>query len=278
MTKIDIKNDMQLGTVQETLLLPLLARAEESTWKDPILRDNKALELVERLHFDKHIAKKHITDIGILGLAVRAYKMDVIIKKFMLSHPNGKILNIGAGLDTAFYRCDDGKVRWYDLDLPDAMALRKKLLPIDNARVTEIAKSMFDYTWIDDIGDISGGLLIFIPGVLPYFKEADIRPLFRTIAKCLLGAEVLFDSTNDIARYFIGRKIKKAGMPDTNLGWGLWHHLQLYNMSPSIQVLKFEPFFKGISRKRSFGILLNGFMNANDLFSTTNLVHIKFKS
>lgn len=278
MTKIDIKSDMQLGIVQETLLLPLLARAEESTWKHPILKDAKALELVEKLHFDKHVAKRHITDIGILGLAVRAYKMDAIITKFMLNHPHGKVLNIGAGLDTAFYRCDNGNVQWYDLDLQDAMALRKKLLPMDNPRVKEIAKSMFDYTWIDDIGDVSGGLLIFIPGVLPYFKAEEIKPLFRTVAQRLPGAEILFDSTNDIARYFIGKKIKKAGMPDTNLGWGLWHPMQLYNMSPAIKVLKFEPFFKGISRKPSFGILLNSFMNANDLFRTTNLVHIKFKS
>lgn len=277
MAKIDIKNDIQLGTVQETLLLPLLARAEESTWKNPILKDEKALELVNSLHFDKHIAKKHITDIGILGLAVRAFKMDEIIKKFMLQNPEGKILNIGAGLDTAFYRCDNGKVLWYDLDLPDSMALRKKLLPIDNPRVTEIAKSMFDYTWMEDIGDVSKGLLIFIPGVLPYFKEADIKPLFREISLRLKGAEVIFDSTNDIARYFIGRKIKKAGMPNTNLGWGLWHPLQLYNMSSAIKVVTFEPFFKGIPRRSSYGVLLNSFMNVNDLFRTTNLVHIKFK-
>lgn len=278
MAKIDIKNDIQLGTVQETLLLPLLARAEESTWKNPILKDEKALELVDNLHFDKHIAKKHITDIGILGLAVRAYKMDKIIKNFMVLNPEGKVLNIGAGLDTAFYRCDNGKVHWYDLDLPDSMTLRKKLLPIDNPRVTEISKSMFDYSWMEDIGDISKGLLIFIPGVLPYFKESDIKPFFHQISIHLKGAEVVFDSTNDIARYFIGRKIKKAGMPETNLGWGLWHPLQLYHMCSAIKVVKFEPFFKGIPRKPSFGVLLNSFMNANDLFRTTNLVHIKFNN
>jgi O-methyltransferase involved in polyketide biosynthesis len=273
---IDLKNDLKLGVVQETLLLPLLARAEEASWKAPLLNDKKAVEITERLHFDKSIAKKQMSNIGILGLAVRAYKMDNIIKNFMTKYPKGKVLNIGAGLDTAFYRCDNGKVLWYDLDLPDSMALRIKLLGNENERVTSIPKSMLDYSWMNDLGDISNGLLIFIPGVLPYFSSKDVSIFLKTIAQKLKGAEVIFDSINDVGRYFVGQRIKNAGMTDAKLLWGVWHPFQITSWSKHIKLVSFEPFFKNIERKKSYGLILNNFMNYNDFFRTTNLVHLKF--
>lgn len=33
--------------------------------------------------------------------------------------------NLGCGLDTTFERVDNGLLQWYDLDLPDAVELRK---------------------------------------------------------------------------------------------------------------------------------------------------------
>src|SRR3954466_13872370 len=165
------KINIQLGRVQETLLLPLVARAKETHYKNPLLNDTKAAELLKQLHVDQKKLLRNLTEIGILGLCYRALKMDEAIRDFLKKHPHGKILDIGAGLDTTYYRCDNGTALWYDLDLPDSLALRKQLLPPPNDRVTYIGKSMLDFSWIDDIGDISNGLFITIPGVLPYFKE-----------------------------------------------------------------------------------------------------------
>jgi O-methyltransferase involved in polyketide biosynthesis len=146
---------IQLGRVQETLLLPLVSRAKETEYKKPLLNDTKAVELFNQLDVDRKKLLRNITEIGVHGLCYRAYKMDEAIKVFLQQHPNGKILDIGAGLDTTYYRCDNGKALWYDLDLPDSISLRKQLLPEPNNRVRYIAKSMLDYSWIDDIGDIS---------------------------------------------------------------------------------------------------------------------------
>jgi hypothetical protein len=60
------------------------------------------------------------------------------------------IVNIGTGLDTTFQRVDEGTVLWINIDLPDVFALRQKLIP-DSGREMTIAKSVFDFTWIDDI-------------------------------------------------------------------------------------------------------------------------------
>lgn len=266
----------ELGTVQETLLLPLVARAEEAGWKESILKDMKAVELVRQLDFDHKRALSNMMEPGILGLAVRALKMDREIKRFIATHVHGKVLNIGAGLDTAFYRCDNGKVIWYDLDLPDAMSVRRKLLPPPNDRVHYLAKSMFDYSWVDDIGDISEGLLIIIPGVLPYFKEHEVREFFLQLAPLLPGANVMFDATSNLGRLFISRRIRNAGMPNASLGWGVISATQIEAWSPLIKVVKAEKFFDGIEKKPSYKFSTRWLMTWNDFFSTTLLFHIRF--
>lgn len=268
----------QLGTIQETLLLPLVARAEEAGWKDSILKDMKAVELVQQLDFDYKKAVANIMEPGILGLAVRALKMDREIKRFIATHPQAKVLNIGAGLDTAFYRCDNGKVIWYDLDLPDSMSVRMQLLPPPNDRVHYLAKSMFDYSWIDDLGDISGGLFIIIPGVLPYFKESEVKSFFLEIAPRLPGAHVMFDATSHLGRLLISRRIKSAGMPRAELGWGVISPSQIEAWSPLIKVVRAEKFFEGIEKKKSYKFSTRRLMTWNDWFSASSLFHIRFVS
>lgn len=265
-----------LGAVQETLLLPLIGRAEEAGWKEPILNDRKAVELVQQLDFDYQRAAGQMMEVGILSMAVRAFKMDKEITRFLATHPDGKVLNIGAGLDTAFYRCDNGNAVWYDLDLPDSMEVRNKLLPPENERVHYIAKSMFDYSWIDDIGDISNGLFIIIPGVLPYFKEEQVKSFLQHIASQLAGAQVMFDTTSNLGRLIIGRRIRKAGMSEAHLGWGVISASQVEAWSPAIQVVKVEKFFKGIERKKSYKASTRRLMFWNDLLSLGQLFHLRF--
>jgi hypothetical protein len=40
------------------------------------------------------------------------------IGKYIERYPEATVINIGAGLDTTFSRVANGKMRWYDLDLP----------------------------------------------------------------------------------------------------------------------------------------------------------------
>lgn len=267
---------LEVGPVQETLLLPLLARAVEAQWEHSILKDEKAVELIHSIDFDKHKAAEQMSAAGMLGLAVRAYKMDHAIQKFLRKHPNGKVLNIGSGLDTSFERCDNGTVHWYDLDLPDAMEIRKQLIPPPNDRVQYIGKSVFDFSWTEEIGDISKGLFIIIPGVLPYFHPNDVKHLLTQMASKLKGAEVMFDVTSEMARLFISRRINKAGMNRAKLGWGIMNANEIEQWSPHIKVVKRENFFKGIDRHPSYSVFLKWMMNWNDLLSATQLFHLRF--
>lgn len=270
-TKIKI----QLGRVQETLLLPLAARAKEASYKHPILRDEKAVELMHHLDVDGKKLLRNMTKIGIHGLAYRAQIMDTAILHFLEKHPNGKVLDIGAGLDTTYYRCDNGSALWYDLDLPDSMALRTQLLPIPNDRVHYIPKSMLDFTWIDDIGDISKGLFITVPGVLPYFKEEDVKAFLTAIAPRLRGAEIMFDVISNFGKFFVDRRIKSAGMKQAHLEWAVLSAKTVTNWSPHIQLVKAHKFFE-YTEKEKYNLPIRTAMTFNHWMDMTQIFHFKF--
>lgn len=269
------KIKIQLGRVQETLLLPLVSRAKETQYKNPLLNDIKAVEIFEQLDVDRKKLLSNITEIGVLGLAYRAYKMNEAIKAFLQQHPNGKILDIGAGLDTTYYRCDNGKALWYDLDLPDSIALRKQLLPEPNERVTYIAKSMLDYSWIDDIGDISNGLFITIPGVLPYFKEEDVQSFLTTIAPKLIGAEIMFDVISNFGKFFVDIRIKRAGMKEAHLEWAILDAKIVTNWSKHIELVRTIKFFEN-APKSNYRITTKIAMNINKILEMTQMFHFRF--
>ncbi len=51
-----------------------------------------------------------------------------MVKAHIKEQPHASVVNLGAGLDTEFYRIDNGTIRWYDLDLPDVIEIRKQIL------------------------------------------------------------------------------------------------------------------------------------------------------
>lgn len=269
------KISIQLGRVQETLLLPLVSRAKETQYKNPLLNDTKAVELFNQLDVDRKKLLKNITEIGVHGLCYRAYKMDEAIKEFLLKHPNGKILDIGAGLDTTYYRCDNGTALWYDLDLPDSIGLRTQLLPPPNDRVKYISKSMLDYSWIEDIGDISNGLFITIPGVLPYFKEEDVKAFLTSIAPKLKGAELMFDVISQFGKFFVDMRIKRAGMKEAHLEWGILDPKKITNWSKHIELVRAIKIFEDMPKSNQSTITKVA-MRFNKVFDMTQLFHLRF--
>jgi O-methyltransferase involved in polyketide biosynthesis len=66
---------------------------------------------------------------------------------FLSRHPQGTVVEIGAGLNTRFERLDNGAVHWFDLYLPDAVELRRRFLADSDRRKT-LACSILDPDWV----------------------------------------------------------------------------------------------------------------------------------
>lgn len=49
------------------------------------------------------------------GVIARTLVFDELVEDFIDRNPDCTIVNIACGLDTRFYRMDNGKLRWYNL-------------------------------------------------------------------------------------------------------------------------------------------------------------------
>jgi O-methyltransferase involved in polyketide biosynthesis len=148
---------VELSSLEKTLVVPLWHRAQANKAHSELLNDVKAIELVNHLDYNFSIFEQRFTVEDSFRSAARARQFDDKLRAYMSTHPDASIMNLGAGLDTAFYRVDNGSIEWYDLDLPNVIALRKQLLPETN-RVKYIAKSLFDISWCADMEHTDNGI------------------------------------------------------------------------------------------------------------------------
>jgi len=179
---METKPTLQEQTVQSTMLLPLWGRAVASERNPEILYDQQAIEIIESCDYDFSSIAKTFGEFGGICYIVRARKIEDAIRAFIQNHPRATVVNIGAGLDTSFSRVDNGTIQWYNLDLPDAIAFRQNFLP-DSERNVSIAKSLFDTTWFDDVRFTRQDGIFFVSGgVFYYFKEQQLREIFKAMA------------------------------------------------------------------------------------------------
>ena len=183
------KQSIQLGTVQETLLVPLYARAVDSRRKRPILNDRKAVEMVESIDWDFQRFNQRWR---IAAATLRTAIFDVPVRDFLSRHPEGTVVEIGAGLNTRFERLDNGAVHWFDLDLPDSIELRKKFFT-DTTRRTTLTASVLDPGWMEAVRQSPGPYFFVAEAVLIYLTEQQVKLALAQIAANFPHATIAFD-------------------------------------------------------------------------------------
>jgi len=237
MSKTSIQD---LNGVAETLIIPLYFRAVESQRPDALVKDEKAVELVKQLDYDfsklKRLSSEQLT------VLVRQKVFDQCVRAFLVEHPNGVVVDIGCGLNTRFYRVDNGLVEWYDLDLPQVIALRKRFLD-ETSRCHFIGCSVLDTSWMDIVGErTERGFLFLAEGVLPYFEETEVRRLMLMLTERFPGAELVFDA---MSPFFI--KVHNLQLSfskvEARLRWGLKHSKGLEGWVPGIRLLSTWGYF-----------------------------------
>ncbi|MGW0825125.1 class I SAM-dependent methyltransferase [Streptomyces sp. NPDC002845] len=182
------EHGVRLGTVQETLLIPLYGRAVENRKEHPALRDPRAEELVAAIDYD---FSRFDGVPSLMGAVLRTGLFDRWVADFLAEHPDGTVVELGTGLNTRYERVGNGRVRWYDLDLPDVIDLRRTFFE-DTPRRTMITASVTDSGWADLI---TGGPHFFAAeAVLPYLDEAGVRYVVDLIATRFPGSLLALDT------------------------------------------------------------------------------------
>jgi O-methyltransferase involved in polyketide biosynthesis len=206
------KIKVSLSGVSETILPCLWGRAQLSKQYSSLFYDAKAIELVEKIDYDFSASDIPFEDIlsnislegglPLLSLfTLRAKQFDDKIKTYITEYPRASIVNIGAGLDTTFYRVDNGSIHWYDLDLPAVIDVRKQVLP-EPDRVTYIAKSLLDPSWCKDVKHTGEEVFMMAGGVLSWLEESQVKQFFSMLADDFPGGEIVFNARSKLDNNF----------------------------------------------------------------------------
>ncbi|WP_043560416.1 class I SAM-dependent methyltransferase [Actinomyces israelii] len=180
---------VDLAGASQTLLLPLHARAEHTLSSRPRFEDWAAVDLVSRLDYDfSEAARDRLMSDGVI---LRTLTLDPLVSGFISTHPDAVVVNVACGLDTRFHRLDNGRITWFDLDLPDVIALRRQLLG-EGERRHLIAASALDPDWPEQV-EAAGDVLVVVEGLTMYLTEDQVRGLMGIIAGSLPGATVLVE-------------------------------------------------------------------------------------
>jgi O-methyltransferase involved in polyketide biosynthesis len=217
MAKIKLQSE---NVVAETLLIALYARALEAQQPAPLIRDDTAVALVERIDYD--FARNKLSRLDQVTAIMRVREFDRRTRDFLGRHPEAVVVHIGCGLDTRFERVDNGQVTWYDLDLPEVIALRRQLIA-EGDRRRYLGCSVFDSSWLADVSVHAGRPTLFLAeGVFPYFEEEQVKGLFLTLAARFPGAELVCDAMTPfmVRLHNLELRVLRVG---ARLRWGLRH-------------------------------------------------------
>lgn len=180
-----------LAGVPETTLWTLYHRAVEARRPDGVLRDPQAVAAVERLDYPFEQRFGHRGGLG-QWQALRARCFDREVRRFLARHPDGTVVALGEGLETQYWRVDNGRVTWLGVDVPETVALRERLFPDATRRRTYVGSAL-DQRWMEEV-DRSRGVLVTAQGLLMYFEPADVHGLMAACARRLEGSGLIFDA------------------------------------------------------------------------------------
>jgi O-methyltransferase involved in polyketide biosynthesis len=117
-----------LSGAQETMLRTLYGKALDSRLPDSVLRDHAADQALQRIDHD--FGRLTMTPRDVNSAAVRSKSYDLAARDILDRWPQRTVLRLGCGLDTRVQRLDPpATVRWYDVDLPDVIDLRRRARP-----------------------------------------------------------------------------------------------------------------------------------------------------
>jgi O-methyltransferase involved in polyketide biosynthesis len=217
-------NDLQ--GVSETLFIPLHYRIALSKTPDSGFKDEMAERFQERIAYDW--SKFRDAPIFRGAMTKRTKVLDEQVAAFVARHPDALVVNLGAGLDTRFYRLDNGMIRWIELDLPEVIAFRRKLEEPVNARHLLVEGSVLDPLWPARVKqNACEHVLLIAEGLLPYFTQEEHAAILSGIANNFPGQEMLFQTAaistvREIAKHVDLRKLSNLGQmsDDVHIQWG----------------------------------------------------------
>ena len=175
--------------------------------------------LMEKVDYDLSPLERRANGLmqtfGALEVAMRQNDLAWEVRDYLNAHSRAAVINLGCGLDNTGRACDNGRCSIWNIDLPDVIELRDRLLP-PGEREKNLAFDLKDPRWMDAVRtDPEDGAVLFAAGVFYYFTTEDVKSLATGIAKRFPRGRLVFDAAGKTAvRLMLKTWVKQAGIRD----------------------------------------------------------------
>lgn len=229
-----------MGPVSQTLMVPLLARAQGG-------------HLFPRYHphdqyaqYFMHLLHAHMRGfVGdwatVLNILWRTWLIKQAGESFFQRHPQALGVNLGAGLSHYFQWLDNQHNRWVDLDLDPVIQLRKMVFGHGSSHHKDRAFNIKNKNWWTEAGlpnkSHQRPVFLIFEGVSMYLTPEELNAMLAHIeAHAPNGSELMLDfiSLAGVGKAHLHPSISATG---SEFRWGCEHITDLCQTHPRLELL-----------------------------------------
>lgn len=260
-----------LSGVEDTLYIPLVARIFASEKFPNYFYDEKALSLKQ--YIPTNLIEKNASEYFHMASVCRQYVIDKKIIKFLEENENCNVIFLGAGLETAYNRINNKKANFYQVDLPNVIEIRNKILGnAENEKL--ISGDMFTLEWIKEI-DTELPTMIAVSGVYQYFNKEKIVEMVKKMKSLLPKGELVFDATNTKGLKIANRYVKKTGNVNAQMYFSIDNVTEFIELTDT-KLIDVQGFFaRALKICSNAKIITKLFMYFSDKWNRTKVIHLK---
>jgi O-methyltransferase involved in polyketide biosynthesis len=195
---------MNLSELSRTAILALLGRVVESGKKDPVFHDPMAVLCLNRLlavaseeektrilKWKKMYSGFNAHDARVRALTARSF--DRITSQFISDNPGCTVINLACGFDTRFWRIENEKCKYIELDLPEMIALKREILT-DHLDYELIGCSVLDTVWIDQVtSNGNSRFLLLAEALFYYLPQQEVTRILQAISQRFTRSQLVLD-------------------------------------------------------------------------------------
>ena len=254
-----------LSNVSETALFTLRSRVIESQKTNPVISDPIGMELLKRIESQasegsvKSLLNRKLPVTLTNPLALRARKYDSFANEFLRIHPDGLIVNLGAGFDTRYWRLNSEGIKYLEVDLPEVIEAKNALIG-DLIKYEMLSASVLDDDWLKHISSLqTGNILLMAEGLFMYLPEIEVIRTFSRISEILSNSKIIFEVVNKkytqgFRKRMVEQKMKKrmGSSAGSSYNYGVKDAREIENYGSSIKVVEEWSYFEDKDIKPAF--------------------------
>lgn len=223
--------ELTFGDIQETALIPLAIKASETARTNARIIDRKAKEIIDTLGVD---VSKYDPFLSHEGVVARTILFRQELNRLIDRYPNALCINLGCGFDDKFSQVDNGKITWFDVDLPDQIEKRRKVY-VDRERCKMMGGSALEAEWTKKLPKNEMNIVV-MEGVLEYFQKDQVKRCLNMLCDSFAHGYLLAELHSPFLEKN-GKHHDAVKHTNADFGWGTRSGREYLELEPRMSLV-----------------------------------------